>query len=61
MHTDIKKVKKMIGYLQGFQDEDVAEVGVRDVKNALLDLLELEEMIEVITRAVEKYYGIPIG
>jgi len=61
MHTNIKKLKKMIGYFQGFSDEEVVEVEVGDVKKALLDLLELKEMVDVIARQVEKYYGIPIG
>lgn len=55
----IEKVKRMIGYLQGFGTEKyaVAEVGVQDVKEALEKLLALQSELDTLKQAVKDAVG----
>ena len=46
-----ERLKKMIGYLQGFDDSDVAEVGVEDVKGALIELHTSRQTIKRLVEA----------
>lgn len=52
-------IKKMIGYLRGFPDDEYAEMSVRDVRLCLVELRALrwqkKKLIEMARKAIEEW------